>query len=129
MGGYWEDGGYMMWPILICAILVVALAANTGSKLFRGEARALPEMQSGLDAVLFWGAFAVVLGVLGTVVGLIQMAQAIQLAGDVEPVLVWGGFGVSLVTTLFGLLVLSVALLVWFGLWVRYRRLVRLRPA
>lgn len=116
-----ESGGFIMWPILVCALLVLGVTANSGRKLVTAEGEA--RRHSALAAIPFWGAFAVVLGVLGTVVGWMQMAQALERAGAVDVTLVGGGFGVSLISTIFGLLVLSVSLLCWFALWLPRRRL------
>jgi len=45
------------------------------------------------------------LGFLGTVIGMIQAFDAIEVAGDISPSLVAGGIKVALITTVFGLLV------------------------
>lgn len=116
-----HDGGYMMWPILGCALLVLALAGSSARRLLRAEAH--ERAHSAVAAIPFWGAFALVLGILGTVVGWMRMAGALERAGDVAPALIWGGFGVSLIPTLFGLLVLTVSLLAWLALWLPRRRL------
>lgn len=129
MPEFFAAGGYMMWPILICGVLVLGIAATTGAKLFRPGERPLTHVRSGIDAILFWGGFALVLGVLGTVVGVMQMAQAVERVGQVHTTLVWGGFKVALITTTSGLLVLSVAMLAWFSLWLRYRSLAPGRAA
>jgi biopolymer transport protein ExbB/TolQ len=42
--------------------------------------------------------------------------------GTVTAALVWGGIKVALNTTIFSLVVFSIAFVVWFGLRVRYRR-------
>ena len=70
-------------------------------------------------------AYGVVLGILGTLVGIAQAATAIQAAGGtVQSALVWGGVRVALITVIFGFLIFSVALVAWFVLRVRYRRAV-----
>lgn len=124
-----RDGGYMMWPILICGALIVGLGMTSAMKLVREQDGSVADARSGMDAILFWGSFAVVLGVLGTTVGVMQAAKALEVAGDVPSALVWGGLRISLITTVFGLLILTIALLAWFGLWVRYRRALRTRTA
>lgn len=118
---FFRSGGYAMWPILVAGLIVLGLSLDSGRKLLRSPGYRREEIRSGIDAILFWGCFAAVVGVLGTVVGIIQMSQAIERAGEVAAALVWSGFGVTLTTTLFGLLVLSAALLLWFALWTRLR--------
>lgn len=115
MGQAFQSGGVMMYPLLLVGLGVLWLGARTAWALRSGEPDGA-RVEGSLQTILFWGVMSVVLGLLGTVVGLIQIAQAIGLAGAVEPPLVWGGFGVSLVTLLFGLLIFVVAALTWFGL-------------
>ncbi|HSM08087.1 MAG TPA: MotA/TolQ/ExbB proton channel family protein, partial [Gemmatimonadota bacterium] len=67
-----------------------------------------------IDAVLFWGVWVVVIGLLGTFVGIYQAAGALEMVGGAASAsLIWGGIKVALTTTLFGLLVFSVAALLW----------------
>lgn len=107
------SGGIMMWPMLVVGLGVGWLTFRTALRLRRGR-EAPEEARRGLQAILFWGAMAVILGVLGTVVGLVVMAQAIGLAGAVESHLVWSGVGVSLVTLVFGLLIFLFSAVCWF---------------
>jgi len=116
-----HDGGFMMWPILACAVIVLALATRGGRRLL--DAERSPRAHAAIGAIPFWGSFAVVLGVLGTVVGWMQIARNVERAGTMNTSLIWGGFGISLITTLFGLLVLAVSLLVWLALWLPGKRL------
>jgi uncharacterized membrane protein len=48
----------------------------------------------------------------------------------VHGTLVWGGVGVALVTLIFGMVILFVTLLLWFGLrqWVRWHSAPHQRP-
>jgi biopolymer transport protein ExbB len=62
-------------------------------------------LEQGLSWISLFIAIAPMLGFLGTVIGMIQAFDAIQLAGDVSPQLVAGGIKVALITTLFGLIV------------------------
>jgi biopolymer transport protein ExbB/TolQ len=120
-----EQGGIVMYPLLVIALGVLWLAARTAWLLSRSD-RSSAEAERPLQGLLFWGVFSVVLGFLGTVIGIIQIAQAIRLLGQVEPPLVWAGFGLSLVTLIFGLLIFLIAALLWFVLrqwsWHRFAR-------
>lgn len=109
------SGGIMMWPMLVVAIGILVLAARTTWLLGRAESQP-SEVERRLQSIVFWGVMSVILGILGTTVGIIQMAQAVSLAGAVDPPLVWGGFGVALVTLIFGLLIFVVSALSWFVL-------------
>ena len=64
---------------------------------------------AGLESGLVWLAtvsnVAPLLGFLGTVIGMIQAFQAIEMAGEVEATLVAGGIKVALITTAAGLVI------------------------
>jgi len=109
------SGGVLMWPLLVIGIGVLYLGARTGWLLARSESRPL-EAERALQSILFWGGMSLVLGLLGTVVGIVQIAQAVALTGAVEARLVWGGFGLSLMTLIFGLVILTTSLLLWIVL-------------
>jgi biopolymer transport protein ExbB/TolQ len=111
-----SDGGLMMWPLLATAAGILWLSARTALRLAGGDRARIEDAGRGLPAILFWGAMAAVLGLLGTVIGIIVMTQQIQLAGAVEPSLVWAGVGVTLNTFVFGLLVFLLSAVSWFVL-------------
>jgi len=66
------------------------------------------QMESGLTWISLFIALAPMLGFLGTVVGMIQAFDAIQIAGDINPSLVAGGMKVALITTVGGLIVAMI---------------------
>jgi biopolymer transport protein ExbB/TolQ len=108
--------GVMAWPITLCALMVAALAARAVLRMRSDEREQAALARATIDGSLFWGAYAAVLGILGTVVGVIVAAQSIEQAGRVEATLVWGGLKVALTTTVYGLMIFLVAALLWFGL-------------
>lgn len=111
------SGGIMMWPMLLCLIAVLVIAARSTRHMTTGSAAEM-EVRSPADAVLFWGGFSALLGVMGTLVGIAQVARAISAAGGASASLIWAGMGVTLVTTMFGLAILLIALIIWYGLRV-----------
>ena len=68
----------------------------------------MSEMEKGLTWISLFIAIAPSLGVLGTVVGMIQAFDAIQAAGDISPNVVAGGMKVALITTVGGLIVAMI---------------------
>jgi biopolymer transport protein ExbB/TolQ len=108
------SGGVTMWPLLAVAVGIAALGLRNGVRVWQGRE---PEaVRRGLHTILFWGAMSALLGFVGTVTGFVIMTQAIAMAGAAEPSLVWGGVGVSLVTSMFGLVIFLFSALVWFVL-------------
>lgn len=118
---WFQDGGLPMWFILGAGLVGLVLAVDAGRKVFGGATDA-PGVRAEIDGVLFWGGFASVLGLIGTLVGVALMARHLEQATGTSASLVWGGFRVALIPTAFGLLVLALCLLAWYGLRAAHRR-------
>ncbi|HSM59683.1 MAG TPA: MotA/TolQ/ExbB proton channel family protein [Longimicrobiales bacterium] len=119
----WRDMGFIRWPLFLSVLVVVALSVWSTLRLFRPGAAAEPRTKAWVDAILFWGGFALISGVLGTLVGIIIAAQSIEAAGQISTTLVWGGIKVAMLSSVFGILILAGASLVWFVLQLRWRLL------
>jgi biopolymer transport protein ExbB len=62
-------------------------------------------LEKGLSWIALFIALAPMLGFMGTVIGMIDAFDAIEVAGDISPSLVAGGIKVALITTVTGLIV------------------------
>lgn len=118
---WFMEGGFPMWFILGAGLVALALAVDAGRKLSDAPAEATA-LRAEIDGVLFWGGFASVLGLIGTLGGVALMARHLEAAGDAPATIIWGGFRVALIPTAFGLGVLVLALLAWYGLRTALRR-------
>jgi len=125
LGQIFHNGGVMMWPITLCGVAVVTLAGRAMWRMRSASTEPGGIVRAGIDGVLFWGVYASVLGVLGTVVGITLATMAVEAVGEVHVRLVSGGIKVALTTTIYGFLILLVAAPVWFGLrqWQRHEAL------
>jgi hypothetical protein len=118
-----RDGGYIMYPLLAVTVAVIGYSVSAARGL-RSASRPDPRLEATIDGVLFWGGFGVVLGVIGSLIGIVQAARIIEAAGGaVEPILIWGGIRAALSSTIVALPVFGLAALVWFVL----RRSLRLK--
>ena len=124
MNAVWIELGFIRWPLMFSFMVVNGLALWSAVKLFRPGA--IPDLQSKawLDAILFWGGFASIAGVLGTLIGFTIATQSVEAAGEVNVTLMWGGIKVAMLASLFGVLILAFAALLWFVLQLRWRLLV-----
>lgn len=107
------NGGVVMWPMTATLIGVIWLTLRAAVRLRNGDAD-LDAVEHETQAILFWGVISLVLGVLGTVLGVVIMTQAVVLANAVEPALVWGGVGVAAVSLIFGLTIFLLSSVCWF---------------
>jgi hypothetical protein len=117
------DMGFIRLPLSFSLLVVVLLAIWSTAQLLRGEPAADQSTKAWIDAILFWGLFAGVTGVLGTLAGIIVGARAIEAAGEVSSALAWVGVQVALLSSVFGGLILGLAALRWFALQLSWRLL------
>jgi hypothetical protein len=120
----WTEFGFIRWPLMFSFMTVIGLALFSTIRLFRPGATADLHTKAWLDAILFWGGFATISGLLGTLIGITIASQSVEAAGEVNVTLMWGGIKISLLSSLFGVLILAFASLLWFVLQLRWRLLV-----
>lgn len=113
------NGGLIMWPLVAVALGVIALAFRAAVAL---RAPATSGDAPRLTPILFWGGVALLLGTLGTVVGLMVAARNIAAAGGASAALIWSGVGVTLTSLVFGILIFLLAGLLWLPLDTWRRR-------
>jgi biopolymer transport protein ExbB/TolQ len=59
------------------------------------------------------GLFALITGILGQLIGLYDAFSAIEKAGDISPAMVYGGLKVSMITTLYGITIYLISIIIW----------------
>lgn len=112
--------GYLM---IIISVVIGVLAIKKAVDLFGGKERAAADLERGLHAILFWGVVEAVLGVLGQISGIYKALNAIYRATEINPRIIYMGFAESFTTTLYGLWVLLLSAVIWFTLYMRFRKL------
>ena len=123
MAELWWQMGFIGYPLVFCCFVIFVLTSYSSVQLLRPSAWARPRTKVFVDAILFWGGFTTIVGFLGTVVGLLVAAQSIEAAGAVSTTLLWGGIRVTLLSSVFGILVFAASSLTWFALQLRWRLL------
>jgi len=122
VGSFFGNMGYVVYPITFCALMVAVLAVRAFMRL-RDQGNGQPTLvRTTIDGTLFWGAYAAVMGVFGTVLGIVVAAQAVEAVNTIEPALVFGGIKVALTSTIYGVFIFLIAALVWFALRSRHRK-------
>jgi biopolymer transport protein ExbB/TolQ len=61
-------------------------------------------------------------GILGQLIGLMTAFSAIEKASDISPAIVAGGLKVSMITTLYGIFIYMLSILIWFLLDLWYHK-------
>ena len=119
----WNEVGFIRWPLTFSLFAVVGLGLMSAATLFGRNSTAGLVAKTWVDAILFWGGFAAISGVLGSIIGVIVAFQAIERVGEVEATLVAGGVKVALLSSGLGVMILGFAALLWFALQFRWRML------
>ena len=108
-----REGGPVMWPILILSIVGVAIVFDrifAFAAFFRSRERhpdpqaALNRLQRGFGLLSTIITAEPMLGILGTVTGIIKTFSSFKLADAASPVAATAGIGEALVTTAAGLI-------------------------
>lgn len=97
-----------------------------GLKLDEAILKEMPELQKGLRIISLLAEIALLLGLLGTVTGIIETFQSITLFGTGDPRVMSGGISQALVTTVMGLLTSIPLLLLHSMLSSKSNRLIHI---
>ncbi|GHV11899.1 hypothetical protein AGMMS49938_03420 [Fibrobacterales bacterium] len=129
---FFREGGILMYPIFAMLIIALALIVQklislrihsqrkmlkAIEKIVAGSnsradaeksfeeffAKVVPKFESHLSAISVLGTTAPLLGLLGTVMGMIELFDVITLHGTADPKLLAGGISLALITTEAGL--------------------------
>jgi uncharacterized membrane protein len=108
--------GHFGYLAAILGLVILVLVVIKAVQLSRKSMTPGQAWDSSLNTILFWGAFAAVLGLLGQCYGIYEAMMAIRQAEEIAPWAVAMGFFVSFTSTLIGLTVLAISALCWFVL-------------
>lgn len=113
------QGGPLFMGLL--SLIFLALLITSGLAFFKSNSTDEKEQPSKNPSpfaklIRHIGLLALVLGVFGQLIGLYQAFDAIQEMGSVAPAMLAGGLKVSMISTLYGLLIYIISLLIWFVL-------------
>jgi biopolymer transport protein ExbB/TolQ len=108
-------GGPLFMGILSFLLLIVIIfAISIFIKMYSEKELEDNKLRQQLSYIKSVGLFAAITGILGQLIGLYSAFVAIESAGDVAPAMVFGGLKVSMITTLYGIVIYLFSLLLWF---------------
>ena len=119
------EAGPLIWPVILLVFVIFGLVVKNAVALIGKRGEPTSRRQS-IDAVLFWGSVAAVIGFLGQWLGVMRLITVIFERGVVSPNMVVYGLSESLLTPVAGMFVLVISAFLWFflrvGLWSVDRR-------
>jgi len=95
-------------------------------KLEESIIKATPKLERGISSIKILSAVAPLLGLLGTVTGMIATFQSITLFGTGDPKLMAGGISTALITTVLGLVCAIPLLLLHNVVYTKSKRLMQI---
>lgn len=118
-----QAGGPLMWPLILIGIAVLAIAVKKTNDLYFKKGLSNAQLEKGINAIIFWGAFSIILGLFAHFMGVYNAMQAISKAPAVSPQIVAGGYAVSIITILTGLIIFMISAILWVVFRARYKEL------
>ncbi len=113
---YYSGGPLFMGILTVLALLVLGTTLLAARGLLDGAGARGPRVARWVHLVLQFGLLAFFSGILAQAMGLIQMLQAVEAAGDISPALLFGGLKVSMIAPMYGLVIFIAAFILWMGL-------------
>ena len=113
-------GGPLFMSILtILLVVIIAVSAYYTYLIASGKAQEKTNFSHQLKYVRSIGLFTMIVGILGQMVGLFAAFTAIEAAQDISPAILAGGLKVSMITTLTGIFIYLISIVIWFllDLW------------
>lgn len=92
------------------------MSAYRAIQIARNEMENETTFRHHLKYIKSVGLFSLVLGILAQLIGLYQAFSAIEQAGNISPALLAGGLKVSMITTIYGIIIFLISYLLWMGL-------------
>ena len=118
---------YMGGPLfmgILTTLLVILLAITTyfAISIVSGKTSGKKNFRHQLTYLKSVGLFTMITGILGQLIGLMEAFKAIERVGDISPAILAGGLKVSMITTLSGIIIYLISILIWFLLDLWYHK-------
>jgi putative Mn2+ efflux pump MntP len=123
MKDWFVMGGSLFMSILtILLVIIVAVSVYFAVTIAGGKASEKKNFKEQLRYVKSLGLFTMITGILGQLIGLFSAFSAIEAAGDVSPAMLMGGLKVSMITSLTGIVIYLISIIIWFLLDLFYQK-------
>lgn len=111
---FYQGGPFFMGILTIVLIVMVAWTLYHILPVLLNKEINLVKKASKLKHIKTIGTFGLVTGILGQLIGLTAAFDAIERAGEVAGGILAGGLKVSTISTMYGVVIFLLSLLLWF---------------
>ena len=116
-------GGSLFMSILtILLVILVAVVVYFAITIANGKASDKPNFRHQLKYVRSIGLFTMDTGILGQLIGLFSAFNAIEAVKDISPSILAGGLKISMITSLTGIFIYLISIVLWFLLDLWYHK-------
>ena len=113
---FYAGGPLFMGILTLLLLTILAMAAYRIIQISRGQVEHETGFRHQLTYIKSIGLFSLVFGILAQLMGLYQAFSAIEQVGDISPAILAGGLKVSMISTIYGLVIFLLSYILWLGL-------------
>ena len=121
---FYMGGPLFMGILTVLLVILLAVTVYFATLIAAGKAGEKINFPHRLGYIKAIGLFIFITGILGQLVGLVEAFKAIEQAMDISPPIMAGGLKVSMITTIYGMLIYLISILIWFVLDLWYHKTV-----
>ena len=119
---FFMGGTLFMGILTVLLVIVLAISVYFSVMISSGKAEERKNFSHQLSYIKAIGLFTMITGILGQLIGLMMAFKAIESAMDISPNIVAGGLKVSMISTLYGIIIYLLSILIWFLLDLFYHK-------
>lgn len=110
---FFAGGPLFMGILTILLLITCAMAVYQFLQISRGNVEHETSFRHRLTYIKSLGLFSLVFGIFAQLLGLYQAFSVIEMAGDVSPAILMDGLKVSMISTMYGMIIFLISYLLW----------------
>jgi hypothetical protein len=112
---FYMGGPVFMSILTLIFIAVIVVFVVNGLPVLNGNSTGEIAVRK-ISYIKAVGLFGLMVGILEQLIGLYQAFVAIEMIGEISPAMLAGGIKVSMISTIYGMIIYVISYLIWLGL-------------
>lgn len=113
---FYQGNVIFMGILTFLLMIIIAITVYRTIQISKGRVDHWATFRHLLTRIKSVGLFALMFGVFAQLLGLYQVFSHIEQGGEVAPPILAGGLKVSMIPTVYGVIIFLIAYLIWMGL-------------
>jgi len=122
---FYEGGVLFMSILTLLLVVLLSISVYYGTLIIKSESG--PELRNlyrhRITYIKSVGLLSLVVGIFGQLIGMYQGFSLIQSSGAISQSLLLAGIRISMITTLYGMVIFIISYLIWLGLDSKFNKL------